>query len=517
MARFSVVRVCLLAAFAATPFCLFADSLDELPALKEFRAARQSSYDRSGGNLDMRSVAPGETLEIANVQGPGCINHIWFTHMYSSRMSLRKLVLRAYFDGAETPCIEAPLGDFFGLGHTQTYSYASATLAIGTSGGLNSYWRMPFNKGARLTVTNDGKQRCGALYFQVDYQKYDKPSADATCFHAQYRQTMPCVKGQPYVLLEATGRGHYVGCNLSIEQLEDSWWGEGDDKFFVDAETTPSIWGTGSEDYFLGAWCFSHEYAYPFFGMPFRARLNNDGNLDHYWPDLRGDAEQPWRWPHAWLKGDLWNVYRYHIQDPVPFTKSIRVEIEHGATDNERQDAYSSVAYWYQTEPHAKQPGMPTVGERTPYFLRPQEREPGLFEAEDLVDESTATRGELVESDQSFWGKAFSRHAMLEWNAKGNGDELAIPVSVGPGRRRVTVETVSTRRSGEFQMSVDDNTTGPVDLYLEAMVPIKVARELGTIDLPSTQTVTLRFRSTGKNAKSEARQLAIDTIRFKPI
>lgn len=495
---------------AATLYCTAA-TLDDLAHHQDYRAGRESSYDRAGGNWDMRGIDPGQTLTIADLKGPGCITHIWFTWMYPSRTALRKLVIRAYFDGAETPCIESPLGDFFGLGHAQTYSYASQALAVGTYGGLNSFWRMPFNKSARITLTNDGGQRCNAIYFQTDYQKYDKPQENIACFHAQYRQTMPCVKGQPYTICEAKGRGHFVGCNLSVEQLGDGWWGEGDDKFFVDGETTPSLWGTGSEDYFLGAWCFGTEFSYPFFGVPFRGRPDGKGNIDRYYPEIRDDATKKWSWPQAWLKGDLWNCYRYHIEDPVPFTTSLRMDMEHGATNNEREDAYSSVAYWYQDEPHGPQPPLPPVKDRIPMFLRPQERAPGLYEAEDLADDCKVSAGRVNEADQGFWGKLYSGHAGLEWNAEHDNDVLTVPLTIkNPGLYRLALTVVGTRSGGTFELSANGKTS-KMGLFEAGIFPAMKKWQLEPMHLDAGP-LDLVFRSTGKDAKSGGRQLMIDKI-----
>lgn len=182
-----------------------AAGLDDLLTLKDYSAHRISSADPSGGNFDMRRVEAGKTLTVAEIDGPAVINHIWFTLMYPSRSSLRKMVLRIYFDDIAEPCVESPLGDFFGLGHSQTYSYASQPLAVGPHCGLNSYWRMPFSKKARITLTNDGKQDCIALYYQVDYQKLQSPPPDDLHFFAAYRQAFPCEKEKPYRILETDG------------------------------------------------------------------------------------------------------------------------------------------------------------------------------------------------------------------------------------------------------------------------------------------------------------------------
>jgi len=209
---------------------------------------------------------------------------------------------------------------------------------------------MPFPSHAKITVTNEGQRKVNAFYFNIDYRAYAKPlPADTLYFHAQYRQGTPnkAIKGNGlnlkgednYVWMNATGRGHFAGVTMSVLENADGWWGEGDDMFFVDGETLPSINGTGSEDYFLGAWDFGGKpFAYGLFGAP-----------------VVGQERA----------GARWSVYRFHLDSPIPFTKSLRATIEHG-TANDRADNYYSVAYWYQTEPHAAFPPLPPVNERLP-------------------------------------------------------------------------------------------------------------------------------------------------------
>jgi hypothetical protein len=220
---------------------------------------------------------------------------------------------------------------------------------------------MPFQKHARMTVANEGSLKVGAFYFNVDYRSYSKPlPGDFLYFHAQYRQASPArgwtnqwrTNGDPqvdtkknlngegnYVWLEASGRGHFVGVSMSVLQNQDGWWGEGDDMFFVDGEATPSINGTGSEDYFLGAWGFGdHPFAYALSGAP-----------------VKGNEKA----------GSRTSVYRFHLDSPITFTRSLRATIEHGHA-NHRSDNFFSVAYWYQTEPHAAFPALPVLDERIP-------------------------------------------------------------------------------------------------------------------------------------------------------
>ena len=250
--------------------------LSTLPQAKEYVQKRSSSYDRSGGNADARSVAPGETLTLLDDVGPGLITHVWFTIASDDPDHLKALVLRMYWDGESTPSVEAPVGDFFGLGLGDYHLYQSIPLSVGSDKALNCFFPMPFQKHALITVTNEGSIKTDAFYFNIDYRSYSKPlPADQLYFHAQYRQAAPAkgtttdwksngdmdgkknLRGEDnYVWMEAAGRGHFVGVTMSVLQNQDKWWGEGDDMFFVDGEKLPSINGTGSEDYFSGSMGF---------------------------------------------------------------------------------------------------------------------------------------------------------------------------------------------------------------------------------------------------------------------
>jgi hypothetical protein len=322
---------------------------------------RASSYDRTGGNDDFRKIAPGETLALLDDSGPGVITHIWITIASSEKYHLKKLVLRMYWDDEASPSVEAPIGDFFGLGLGDYFLFESTPLSVASDKALNCFFPMPFRRRARITVSNDGKEEVDAFYFNIDYQALIKDlPANTVYFHAQYRQATPAkgwtnqwesndaaavnakknLDGQNnYVWLEATGQGHFVGVTMSVLQNQDGWWGEGDDMFFIDGEKRPSINGTGSEDYFLGAWNFGdHPFSYALFGAPVKGSESAGGRS---------------------------SVYRFHLDSPIPFTKALRATIEHGHA-NHRSDNFFSVAYWYQNEPHATFPVLPSVEERLP-------------------------------------------------------------------------------------------------------------------------------------------------------
>jgi len=327
--------------------------LSDLAKSRDYVAKRSSSYDRTGGNDDYRALPAGGTLTLLDDAGPGEVTHVWITIASGERFHLKKIVLRMYWDGEAAPSVEAPVGDFFGLGLGDYFLYQSLPLAVGGDKALNCFFPMPFQKHARITLTNEGRETAEAIYWNIDYRAYRSPlPADLLYFHAQYRQATPnkAIPGNKfnldgkdnYVWMEAAGRGHFVGVTMSVLENADGWWGEGDDMFFVDGEALPSINGTGSEDYFLGAWDFGgKQFSYELFGAP-----------------VVGPERE----------GSRWSVYRFHLDSPITFTKSLRASIEHGHA-NDRGDNYYSVAYWYQAEPHAAFPALPPVDARLPRVM----------------------------------------------------------------------------------------------------------------------------------------------------
>ena len=337
--------------------------LGELANLSDAVTRRASSADRSGGNDDWVEVKAKSTATLAELKGAGSIKHVWFTINSPSPFHLRELVLRMYWDGETEPSVEVPIGDFFGTGFEyedipgghrgQKYqSWVSLPITV-QDRAMNCYFEMPFGSGARITITNDGTQVVPNLYFHIDYQQYPdaRRVADKGRFHAQWKHELTRavlesesggknVDGKNnYVFMDAKGKGQYVGTILNVFGLATGWWGEGDDMFFIDGETVrATINGTGMEDYFNNAWMFQKEFSYPFIGY------SQQGNRD-------------WTGSHT--------MYRFHIEDPIYFQKSVRATIEHGHA-NDREDDYTSVAFWYQTEPHQKLYPLPPVSERLP-------------------------------------------------------------------------------------------------------------------------------------------------------
>jgi hypothetical protein len=335
-----------------------------LAQLRDYRARRSSSYDRSGGNGDSIPIEPRATATLLETTGAGAVTHIWFTINSHEDFHLKKLVLRAYWDGEAEPSVEVPVGDFFGLGLGDYFLYQSALTSVAGQKALNAYFPMPFGTSARITVTNEGAARTDNFYYNIDYVTFSHAPADVGYFHAQYRQAAPCkgwtddwkfnwdplvdkkknLDGEGnYVFMEARGRGHFIGVTHAILQNQDGWLGEGDEMVFIDGETLPSINGTGTEDYYNGAWDFGQTFAYPHNGAPYMV-----------------DPERI---------GGRYCLYRWHTESPVTFQESIKVTIEHGHA-NHRSDNFFPSAFWYQTEPHQKFPALPNVADRIPRIYR---------------------------------------------------------------------------------------------------------------------------------------------------
>jgi hypothetical protein len=394
--------------------------LGELARIRNVTTRRVSSWDRTGGNMDFLVIKPGEMATLADIEGSGCINHIWCTHACEQADYLRRVVLRVRWDNEDGYSIEVPLGDFFGIGHAQTVNFSSLPLQMSPADGrgFNCWFPMPFGTRAEFFLLNEADVPMN-FYYYIDYELHASIPEDMGRFHAQWRRENPTagidaaempalikesreqmsafspllaqapdevmsnlayefggrnIGGEGnYVILDAEGTGHYVGCNLNFDNLrrdEDvawpegnhwprtqddqknttpkermaflkifNWYGEGDDMIFIDGEEwPPSLHGTGTEDYFNTAYCPAVKYDSPYHGMTLPGGPNWSGKSSYY---------------------------RFHIEDPIHFRKSIKVTIEHGHNNN-RADDLSSTAYWYQLEPHKSFPALPAVEERLP-------------------------------------------------------------------------------------------------------------------------------------------------------
>jgi hypothetical protein len=357
-----------LAAVLLAPTILGAQAVEgtlvDLARLKDGTTSKRvSSFDRTGGNNDrFENIPDGERRTLFDVEGAGMINHIWIT-IAPPPPSLNRndIILRMYWDGSDAPCVESPIGAFFGQGWDESYNFSSLPLAAGPreGRGLVSYFVMPFSDGARIEIENDSGEPIHAFYYYVDFVALESLPEDMGRFHAWFNHelTDALAEGENewsllgpqeenttgadnYLIADIEGKGHYVGVNYYVHSPSPMWYGEGDDMFFIDGEEwPPSMHGTGTEDYFNTSWSPKEPFSHPYYGY---GRLNEDV---------------------GWLGRT--HVYRFHITDPVYFQESLRFSIEHGHNNNLTLDL-ATVAYWYQTDPHKSYPPLPDREARTP-------------------------------------------------------------------------------------------------------------------------------------------------------
>ena len=310
----------------------------------------------------------GSTVTLAEMSGPGVIQHIWITvtdQTDHGLFVLRDLVLRFYWDDEPVPSVEVPLGDFFCCGFATETLVKSQPIVVNPKRGMNSYFPMPFRKQARITVENQHGAEISGFFYQVDYCLYDELPENTVYFHAQWRRQRLTNLKEDYCLLDQVrGHGYYIGTYLALTSLERYWWGEGEMKFFIDGDAQyPTICGTGTEDYFGGAWSFAatrdgqtieQTFCTPYMGYPFYS--HHDKVINPYYnndcPPMRG-------------------FYRWHIPDPIHFSSDLKVTLQQIGVCKERglferQDDVASVAYWYQADPHTVFPTLPEPPARWP-------------------------------------------------------------------------------------------------------------------------------------------------------
>lgn len=294
------------------------------------------------------NIESGQTFTLADIDGPGAIQQIWMTPTGHYRYN----ILRIYWDDETEPSVEVPVGDFFACGWNEFHQISSMAVCVNPGSALNCYWVMPFRKNCKITMENIGEERM-RLYYQINYTLTEVPE-DAAYFHAQFRRTNPTKIKEDHVIVDGIqGKGHYVGTYMNWQSNNNGWWGEGEIKFFMDGDTEfPTICGTGTEDYFCGSYGFASDvptgtreyvdYTTPYAGF-YVVRPSDD---------------------LLWKSQTRFGLYRWHITDPIRFDKDLKVTIQalgwrSGGRYQPLQDDVSSVAYWYQAEPHAAFPPLP--------------------------------------------------------------------------------------------------------------------------------------------------------------
>ncbi|MBP7051909.1 MAG: DUF2961 domain-containing protein [Phycisphaerae bacterium] len=450
-------------------------------------------------NYDNSNVPPGQRKILMDVKGPGVITHMWITFLGPEPQGWAKkgsanhqeMLLRIYWDGSDRPGVEAPVGDFFANSFGKRSPVVSLPVIVEDADSYNCFWQMPFRKSARVEIVNESDKQISLLYYNIDWIKKDKLPKGTPYFYAQYRQEYPAEKGKDYVILDTKGKGHYVGTVLSVRTRSPMWFGEGDEKIYIDGEQKPSIWGTGTEDYFLSAWGLKTTST-PYFGVPY---------FDQ-WGIVGGHT----------------SAYRWHIADPFVFNTAIKVTFEHygwispdenpqAKTDswNEREDDYSSVAFWYQT-------GTPTFAARAPHArertLPSIERKTIL--AKDFVAEQCHGQGEAVAQNLDFYPEG---HLLYKPEQQENA-WLEIPFEVQKKEPlRLLLVTTHASDYGRYQVSLNGvKLGGVVDLYS----PEVKSWEHHLLDFwPEPGKYTLRLECVGKAPVSEGYYLGIESVRLR--
>jgi len=503
----------LAAAVAAAPARAQSDAgLSGLVRVQPGRSkAVTSSAADLNSNLDrITYIHPGETVVLADIAGPAVINHIWLTFNDAAPNWLEaggsarpdEIALRMYWDGAAEPAVEAPLGDFFAAGFGLRREVKSVPVQVPGGDAYNSFWQMPFFRRGRITVTNESAKNVRSFYYQVDYTAVPSLPAGTAYFCAQYRREFPEQPGRDYLVLDAVGHGHYVGTVMSIQSRSPYWPGEGDARIYVDGDTRPTIQGTGTEDYFLSAWGLE-EHLFPYSGAPY---LSDDpSNL-----------------------GARMTMYRWHVADPIRFTKSLRFTFEHtgwiSADESEthqvnghveREDDIATVAFWYQFGQPKRFTTLPSLAERTfPNLDR-------IVEGQELLGTASHSAGTLELQKGYDWtgaGQLFfvpaSDSAFLEVRFVApdttlSGLVLRLTRAPDYGRWRILLDGRDVTTLPQYP---EWNPRGAQDLY---------AREVAVRDLYIGSFTfapgwhTLRFESAGRNVLAAGGALGFDSVRLR--
>lgn len=455
------------------------------PVGRNRRVSSNEQPDWNNANMDMTWLMPGEKLEMPLLTGPGVITHMWFTSHSGWVSELNSLSIRIYWDGQSEPGVEAPLGDFFGVGQGKPAVVNSFPVQVSPTGGLSCYWRMPFKKSARIVITNDNPDRSTGLYWQVDWTQVDKVPEDAPYFCACYRQEYPAVLGRDYMFADLAGSGQYIGTVMSVTLAQDGWFGEGDDFFYIDGEAVPSLQGTGSEDYFNDAWGFRPRSS-TWFGSP--------------------------RWSEEDRAGESGVCYRWHVLDAVNFSKSLKVTIEHkGNHPNdvegffiERPDFISSVAFWYQN-------GEPKLFARLPEWKdrRVPWQDHLLVRGYRQVQSSGEAK---VKIDT---GGLFGARPLLYWPNRSAGAEMTVPIQLEEGGERVVIRLLGAKdpEFGAYDVLIDGKKIATADFRAESHSDCELM--LGTFALQQGEhRLTFRAVDSAERMGEKAGPLAVEMISF---
>ena len=451
-----------------SPDIAFRDPLGALVAPPTGRNRRISSNEQpnwNNGNMDMTWLQPGEVLEMPLLKGPGVITHIWFTSHAGWANELNALSIRIYWDGRKEPGVEAPLGDFFAVGQGKPAVVESLPVQVSPTGALSCYWRMPFAKSARIVIRNDNPDRGAGLYWQVDWRELDRLPPDTGYFHARYRQEHPAVMGHDYLIADLAGRGQYVGTVMSVTLAQDGWFGEGDDFFYIDGEQVPSLQGTGSEDYFNDAWGFRPRTSH-WFGQP-------------RW---QGDRT-----------GDSGVCYRWHVLDPVGFSKSLRRgdRAQRELRGRPGRILSSNGPISSAASPSGTRPASPkpSASCRRGASARVPWQQHHMVRA--FLNARTTGSAKVEVQTQGFFGS----RPLLAWPNQEIAARLTVPLTVDEdGRYAVRLTAVQGPQYGRYGILIDERAVGEGDF--RASEDGELDLSLGTRVL-SKGTHSLTFQAIG--------------------
>ena len=496
-------------------------------ATSTFREGPDGNYDPTAppksdleekSNRDNFRIPAGQTHVLMDVEGPGLITHMWLTflgpepHPWAKDGSAnhQELLLQIFYDGNERPGVEAPVGDFFAGCFGKRAEVVSIPVVVEGGDAYNCFWHMPFHKSCRVQIVNQSEKPLSLLYYNIDWIKKDSLPAETPYFYAQYNQSYPLETGKPYTLLETKGKGHYVGTVFSVRTRSPYWFGEGDEMISIDGDEIPSVWGTGTEDYFLSAWGMEKSLT-PFFGVPYFDQFG--------------------------IVGGHTSAYRWHINDPFVFNESFKFEFEtfgwmspdendanRPHSWNPREDDYASVAFWYQTDtptfaaraPHAKERTLPNIERSVVKVYELPLGQKNTLDQEELPRlEYDGRKGSSpTEMEVQRYPELFDNYLLYVPAGEDGRNSLEIPFEVSEKEPlRLLINVALGPDLGIYRVSLDNIDLGePMDFYS----PKIENREFHFLDFwPEPGTYKLKLTCVGKNNLSSGSSLLIESVRLR--
>lgn len=493
-------------------------------ATSTFREGPDGNYDPTAppksdleekSNRDNFRVPPGATHVLMDVEGPGVITHMWITFLgpeihpwaKSGSANHQELLLRIFYDGNDRPGVEAPVGDFFAGCFGRRSEVISIPVTVEGGDSYNCFWHMPFRKSCRVEIVNESEKPLSLLYYNIDWIKKDAIPDDTPYFYAQYNQAYPLETGKPYTILETMGKGHYVGTVFCVRTRSPYWFGEGDEMISIDGDVIPSVWGTGTEDYFLCAWGLERVLT-PFFGVPY---------FDQ-WGIVGGHT----------------SAYRWHVNDPFLFNESFKFQFEtfgwmspdenpeyRAHSWNPREDDFASVAFWYQTgtptfsarAPHARDRKLPSIDRLTVVVAQLDYGQKNTLDSDEPPRLEYDGRGQRIATEKEVqrYPELFE-HDVLFVPETAEPFEVVFEVSEKEPLR-LLINMGLGPHLGIYEVALDGIKLGDrMDFY----APEYGQKEFHFLDFwPDPGAFTLTLTCVGKNHLSSGCGLMIESVRLR--